>query len=218
MHDVFSDLLASGASLFGQGSRLLKLRFPESAGIGPEVLLPHKLHGEEALSQNYRYTLDCLSADTHLELKIFLGQAVEIRLLLPDGGYRLLTGLVTIAAHAGADGGFARYTLTIEPALATLTHRRNSRVFQDKTVPTIVLAILDEHLASNPGFSGAFQYREVLTKTYPVRSYCLQYRESDLAFVTRLLADPLRQTSCRLKNLIFKFRGNDESGLFQGIY
>jgi hypothetical protein len=31
------------------------------------------------------------------------------------------------------------------------------------------------------------------------------------------LPSPLRQTSCRLENLIFRFRGNDESGLFQGI-
>ena len=143
MRDVFSDLLASGVSLFGQGSRLLRLRFSEASGIGSEVLLPHQLHAEEALSQNYRYRLACLSADTHLELKTFLGQAVEISLLLPDGGYRRLTGLVTAAAHAGADGGFAQYILTIEPALATLTHRRNSRVFQDKTVPQIVTAILD---------------------------------------------------------------------------
>ena len=171
---MFADLLASGVSLFGQGSRLLKLRFPEGSGIGPEILLPHKLHGEEGLSQNYRYTLTCLSADTHLELKTLLGQATEVSLLLPDGGTRLLTGLITAASFAGADGGFAKYVLTIEPALATLTHRRNSRVFQDQTVPQIVLTILDEHLARNPAFTGAFQYRDLLTKTYPNRSYCLQ--------------------------------------------
>ena len=189
MHSSLSDLVAAGVSLFGQGARLLKLRFPESSGLGEESLLPHRLSGEEGLSENYRYTLDCLSADTHLELKRLLGQPVEIALLLPDGGSRLLTGLVTHAAQNGADGGFAQYVLTIEPALATLRHRRNSRVFQDKSVPQIVCSILDEHLATNPAFTGVFQYRNRLTKNYPVRSYCLQYRETDLAFIERLLAE-----------------------------
>src|SRR5664279_5079403 len=130
---MLSDLRSSGASLFGQGSRLLKLRFAGSSGIAEESLLPHRIHGEERLSQTYRYVLECLSPDAYLELKTLLGQPVEIALLLSDGGSRLLTGLVTAAEQNGADGGFARYTLTIEPALATLTHRRNSRVFQDKS-------------------------------------------------------------------------------------
>ena len=189
MYATLADLAASGVSLFGQGSRLLKLRFAESSGFEAETLLPHRLTGEEGLSVGYRYVLECLSADTHLELKSLLGQPAEISLLLPDSGARLLCGLVTQASQAGADGGFARYVLTLEPALSTLRHRRNSRVFQDKTVPQIVTCILDEHLAGNAAFPGTFQYRSLLTKDYPVRSYCLQYRETDLAFIERLLAE-----------------------------
>ena len=189
MSSALSDLLASGAAVFGQGSRILKLRFAEGSGIPEDTLLPHRVQGEESLSKNYRYTLDCLSADANLELKELLGQPVELSLLLPDGGERLLTGLVTRAEHQGADGGFAKYTLTIEPALATLTHRRNSRAFQEKTVPEIVAAILDEHLAANPAFTQSFQHQAQLSQTYPSRSYCLQYRESDLAFIERLLAE-----------------------------
>ncbi len=189
MHSTLSDLAASGVSLFGQGSRLLKLRFAESSGLGAETLLPHRLVGEEGLSTGYRYVLECLCADTHLELKSLLGQPVEVSLLLPNGGNRLLCGLITQAFQAGADGGFAKYVLTLEPALSTLRHRRNSRVFQDKTVPQIVSSLLDEHLSGNPTFTGVFQYRSLLTKDYPVRSYCLQYRETDLAFIERLLTE-----------------------------
>lgn len=69
MFSVLSDLLASGVALFGQGSRILKLRFSEASGIPDDTLLPHRVQGEEALSKNYRYTLDCLSANAHLELK-----------------------------------------------------------------------------------------------------------------------------------------------------
>lgn len=189
MHTTLADLAASGVSLFGQGSRLLKLRFPESSSFGSETLLPHRLVGEEGLSVGYRYVLDCLSPDIHLELKGLLGQPAEVSLLLPDGGHRLLCGLITQATQNGADGGFAKYVLTLEPALATLCHRRNSRIFQDKTVPQIVACILDEHLAGNAAFTGVFQYRNLLTRNYPLRSYCLQYRETDLAFIERLLAE-----------------------------
>ena len=145
MLNSLPDLLSSGVSLFGQGARIFKLRFSEQSGIPEDTLLPHRIVGEESLSQLYRYTLDCLSVDTHLELKELLGQPIEVAILLPEGGERLLTGLVTRAEQAGADGGFAKYVLTIEPALATLAYRRNSRVFQDKTVPQIVETILNEH-------------------------------------------------------------------------
>ena len=182
-------LRATGALVFGQASRLLRLRFAEGAGMGEEALLPHRLHGEEGLSQHYRYTLDCLSPDARLELKTLLGQPVEIGLLLPEGGERLYTGLITRAEQVGADGGFARFTLTIEPALALLAHRRNSRVWQDKTVIDIVSALLEEHQAANPAFAGRFTWRDATRQRYPPRSYCLQYRETDLAFLERLLAE-----------------------------
>jgi type VI secretion system secreted protein VgrG len=184
-----ADLAASGAALFNQQARLIRLRFAEANGISPEALLPQRIKGDERLSASYRYELDCLSPDIHLELKQLLGQPVEIGLLLPEGGERLLTGLVTRAEQRGADGGFALYRLTIEPALATLIHRRNSRVFSDKTIPEIVSSLLDEHLAANPAFTQSFQYEARLDKTYPQRSYTLQYRESDLAFIERLLAE-----------------------------
>jgi type VI secretion system secreted protein VgrG len=186
---ALSSLLSSFASPFGQHARLLRLRFGDDSGLPPDLLLPHKLDGEERLSACYRYELECLCSDMHLELKELLGQPVEIGLLLADGDERLLAGLVTAARHLGGDGGFARYNLTIEPALATLVHRLNSRVFQDLSVPDIVQAVLNEHLAANPVFAQSFSVDVELTGTYPARSYCLQYRESDLAFITRLLAE-----------------------------
>lgn len=186
---ALESLRAAGASLFAQHARLLRLRFAANARIDGEMLLPHRIHGEEGLSANYRYVLDCLSPDAGLELKALLGQPVEVGLLLPDGGERLYSGLVTRVEQRGADGGFGLFTLTIEPALALLAHRRNSRVFQDKTVPEIVKAILQEHQSSNPAFSHSFLLRDDTVLKYPQRSYCLQYREADLAFIERLLAE-----------------------------
>jgi len=166
---TLSDLAAAGVALFSQNARLLRLRFAPDSGLASESLLPHRLHGEEGLSQNYRYTLDCLAPDTRLELKTLLGQPIEIGLLLPDGGERLYTGLITRADQVGADGGFGLFTLTIEPALALLALRRNSRVWQDKTVPEIVAALLSEHQTTHPAFRRSFTFRDVTRQRYPSR-------------------------------------------------
>jgi type VI secretion system secreted protein VgrG len=184
-----SSLLSSFGAAFSQHARLIRLRFADDSGLAPDLLLPNRLSGTEALSSCYRYDLECLSADAHIELKDLLGQPVEISLLLPEGDMRVMAGIVTQAKQLGSDGGFSRYGLQMEPALATLSHRMNSRVFQDKSVPEIVTAILLEHIAANAVFAASFTVDDQLAKTYPPRSYCLQYRESDFAFITRLLAE-----------------------------
>jgi type VI secretion system secreted protein VgrG len=184
-----SALLSSFASAFLQDNRLLVLHFAPASGIADDVLLPHTLNGSEALSTSYHFELNCLSLDTQLELKHFQGQVVEIGILQNDGERRYLNGIVSSARSLGSDGGFAQYSLSIEPALALLTHRVNSRAFQDKSVVEIVSTILDEQRAANPVFQASFKTETQLNQTYPTRSYCLQYRESDLAFITRLLRE-----------------------------
>lgn len=187
--DLLAALRASGASIFSQDNRILTLRFAESSNLGEDTLLPHHLAGEEGLSKNPRHILTCLSVHAYLELKNLIGQPVEIGLLLPDGGQRVFTGIVTAARRGNANGGFCVYVLTVESALTALALRRNSRNYQDMSVPEIVKALLDEHIAGNPVFAASFQYRDKLRRQYPKRSYCNQYRETDLAFIERLLAE-----------------------------
>ncbi|KPC50389.1 type VI secretion system Vgr family protein [Amantichitinum ursilacus] len=183
-----SDLIASFASAFTQDSRVLELHFG-SGGPLPGTLLPHVLEGSHQLSNGYVYTLQCLSSDTSLELKTLLGLAVEVDILSADGGQQVITGVVSAAAAKGSDGGFARYDLTIEPPFSLLRLRTASRVFQDLSVPDIVKTVLDEHVSNNPVFGAHFATRFDLSKTYPSRSYTVQYRESDLDFLHRILAE-----------------------------
>src|SRR5690606_28485735 len=203
--DALSPLLAAFASAFTQDRRLFTLHFTD-ASLDTE-LLPHTLSGEEHVSAPYRLQVECLCTDISLELKQLIGTGVDVAIQLGDGGERLLSGIVTQAQQLGADGGFAGYGLIIEPALAILKLRRNSRVFQDKSVVDIVGIVLDEHIASNPVFAQCFRHREQLTQDYPPRSYCQQYRESDLAFIERLL---------REEGISYRFEfdhGSDEAGL-----
>ncbi|MBM3114921.1 type VI secretion system Vgr family protein [Jeongeupia naejangsanensis] len=179
-------MLAAFASAFNQDRRLLSLQLGDD-GLFGERLLPQTLRADEALSKPYRYELECLSPDADIELKTLLGLPAELGIETADGGSVVRTGIVTAARSLGSDGGFARYGLTIEPPLALLQHRRTSRVHQDLNVPDIVKAIIAEHAASNPVFQSHFAVEFELSQTYAPRSYCLQYRESDLDLIQRLL-------------------------------
>ncbi|UTH73761.1 type VI secretion system Vgr family protein [Chromobacterium sp. IIBBL 290-4] len=178
-------LLASFASAFGQDRRVLTLQLG-TGQIAAEQLLPLSLQAEEGISQPYRYTLTCLSPDTHIELKSLLGQPARIGIEDASGGESIRCGVVSEARLADADGGFARYELTIEPPFALLRHRRTSRVFQDLTVPDIVQQILTEHQQANPAFARV-QTLAIQVQPAQPRSYTLQYRESDYDFIVRLL-------------------------------
>ncbi|WP_293933523.1 contractile injection system protein, VgrG/Pvc8 family, partial [Iodobacter sp.] len=93
------------------------------------------MSGREGVSQAYRYQLDCLSPDGALELKSLLGLPVVVSISTAEGGLIERCGVVSQAALAGSDGGFARYHLSIEPPFALLRYRSTSRVFQDLSVP-----------------------------------------------------------------------------------
>ncbi|MFT3930595.1 MAG: type VI secretion system tip protein TssI/VgrG [Spongiibacteraceae bacterium] len=203
--DVLSNVLAAFASAFNQDERLFTLHFSD-ASLDAE-LLPHTIVAHEHISAPYVFDIECLSSDTSLPLKTFIGCGVDIAVQLGDGSERVVSGVVTASQQLGSDGGFARYGLTVEPAYSALKLRRNSRVFQDKSVVDIVGLILEEHIQNNPVFAQCFRHREQLTQDYPTRSYCQQYRESDFAFIERLL---------REEGISYYFdfeHGSDEIGL-----
>ncbi|MDR1423088.1 MAG: type VI secretion system Vgr family protein [Azoarcus sp.] len=189
--------IASFANAFAQNNRLIKLRLGDGRRHARQ-LLPQTLIGKEALSAPYHHEVICLSTHAALEPESFLGLPAQIGILTAhadglDIGEQeteiIRCGIVTGIDTLPSDGDFTKYKLSIEPPFALLRHRHTSRVFQDISVPGIVKTILDEHLATNPAFTKTFAHRFELTQTYPERPYCLQYCETDLAFVERLLAE-----------------------------
>ena len=181
------NVLAAYASPFTQSRRIVQLAL--AGGSAPDTLLAHRVIGHEVINNSYRVTVEALSADSFIESKELLGQGAAIKVRTADGDERIVTGVVTQVGFGGMNGGLTRYFLQIEPLLATLAHRTNSRTFQDKTVIDIVTAILQEHIERNPVFAKYFALDNKVNKTYPTRSYCQQYQETDLAFITRLLAE-----------------------------
>ena len=118
-----------------------------------------------------------------------IGKKVEITVSHAGGGdTRKLAGAIVEAERTSETGddkeGDDRGTeITIRPRLWRLGQRTNCRTFQDLTAPEIVKKVLE-----TAGFSAADQSWK-LTGDYPKRVYTAQYRETDLAFVLRLLSE-----------------------------
>jgi type VI secretion system secreted protein VgrG len=169
--------------LFGTGlsqhARLITLTTSQQSDL-PETLAVEQFSGHEAVNALFAFDVDALSTSTYLELSAFIGEELTVGLLQPDGSRRVWHGLCTAASWLGADGCVARYRLTLEPALALLTLRRDCYLFQEKTARDII----SELLADYPQVDFAFE----VTRQLAVRPICTQYRESDFAFLVRLLA------------------------------
>ncbi len=138
----------------------------------------------EALSTPFDVEVE-LWCDTHdLDLEALLWTSTSVCLDDVDAGaQRAWHGVVEEAEHLGARGERAAYRLRLRPALHGLAYRVRSRVFQDQDAPAIVKAVLRG--------AGVPDDRVVwrLTARYPTRELCMQYRESELDFVSRLLED-----------------------------
>ena len=169
-------------------------------GEGPvSELMVERFSAVDTLSEPFLLSLSTLSLNTHIQPHALLGQRVTLNATLSDGSRSKRSGLVFHAAQGPADGGMVRYRLTVQPWVAMLAHGSHSRVWQDKSVTQIIDDVLG---ADSYRSHAAWQWGEVAEDgstedlqaflaqgpNAGVRSYCVQYRETDLAFVQRLLA------------------------------
>jgi type VI secretion system secreted protein VgrG len=147
--------------------------------LGPDALFLVGLSGREGLSQLFRFDLDLL-ADNHKEIAFdkLLGQPVSIALALGGGKVRYFNGILSRFSQGGRDSTFTRYRAELVPQLWLLTRRVQSRIFQHLTVPEILKKVLK-------GLDVQFE----LQGTFHPRNYCVQYRESDFAFASRLMEE-----------------------------
>lgn len=173
-----------GMPRFTQSNRLLRLYTP----LGDNTLLAESLHGEESLESGFCLHISALSTDASLSLRSLLGQPLLLQLVADAGNStRAFHGHVTAAEICGANGGLARYKLTVEPWTAFLGLGRDSRIFQDKSVLDIVNIVFGSYLGKGK-LAPAWRL-DVDRSRYPQRSLVTQYQESDLAFVERLMSE-----------------------------
>lgn len=153
----------------------------EAGSFTERDLSVDRLTGREALSEPFTFTLDFFPVSGRpLDLDALAGAGARVTLRRPDGAERHVHGILWTVELTGVAHGRPRYRARVVPKLARLGVVRRSRVFQGRSVPQIVKQVLDAAGVAN---------RDVLQGGHAARAYCLQYRESDLEFVSRLLEE-----------------------------
>jgi type VI secretion system secreted protein VgrG len=109
-----------------------------------------------------------------------VGSAVTIGVKLGDGEtYRPIHGIVSRFSQSGDEGRFAVYQAEVVPKLWLLTRAADCRIFQEKSVPSIIEEVFSDF--------GVTDYSLSLTANYDAWDYCVQYRETAFNFVSRLM-------------------------------
>ena len=159
-----------------QGERVLTVSTP----LGPNVFTLAGLSGREEISRLFSFQLDLLSENNKdAPLDRLVGQSTTIELALPGGGSRFFSGIASRVSQGTRGARFTSYRAEIVPQLWLLTRTQQSRIFANRTVPEIVRQVLGD--LSNVEMR--------LVANYQPRNYCVQYRESDFAFVSRLMEE-----------------------------
>ena len=156
-------------------SRVMEISTP----LGDDVLLFHRMNAREELSRLSEFQIDLLSERSDINLDEIMGKHVTVKLELPDDKIRYFSGYVTRFAQIGTHGRYHLYQAMVRPWLWFLTRTSNCRIFQGITVPDILKKVFDEHTIADVKFE--------LTGTYRVWEYCVQYRETDFNFASRLM-------------------------------
>jgi len=147
--------------------------------LGEDVLLLTGMSGTEQLGRPFEYRLELASEDHQIKAEDIVGQNATVRLDVLAGGTRYFNGYVSRFTQLTAAGGLARYRATVVPWLWFLTRTADCRIFQDKTVLDILKDVFKRHELTN--------FEEALSGRYSTREYCVQYRETDFNFVSRLM-------------------------------
>ncbi|HEY0585299.1 MAG TPA: type VI secretion system Vgr family protein [Pseudoduganella sp.] len=185
-NDILTQVYAALAQ-FSSASRLYELKLESDGEYGAGGLLVEAFLADDALQEAGVREVIVLSTSAGVSLQSLLGQRAAVQASLADGSRTSFHGYISGAAMLGSEGGLARYRLRITPWLWLATQRRNSRVWQDKSVADIVDAVFSEY---SPHASWRWsEDAHTAMQSIPPRSYCCQYRESDYDFVRRLLTE-----------------------------
>ena len=147
--------------------------------LGDDVLLFHRMTGNETLGRLFRFDLELLSKNPDIKFEDLLGQNVTVRLDLTPDKARYFNGYVSRFTLSGSLGDLNVYQATVRPWLWFLTRTADCRIFQEMTVPDIIKQVFRDH-----GFT---DFEEALSGAYRTWPYCVQYRETDFNFVNRLM-------------------------------
>ncbi len=138
--------------------------------------------GKEELSHLFSFHLDLASEDWEIDLDAVVGQPASLTIKSLEGE-RTIHGIVSWMEGGGKGEKFAPYKAILVPEVWLLSRFFRSRIFQKVTVKDIVQEVL-----KGAGIPTS-RFRFALKRSLPAREYCVQYRETDWAFISRLLEE-----------------------------
>jgi type VI secretion system secreted protein VgrG len=150
-----------------------------STPLGKDTLLLVGFSGHEGISQLYSFQLDLIAENkTDVAFDKLLGQKVTVTQVLPKGKKRYFNGLCSRFMQGARDDKFTAYQMEIVPQFWLLTRRVQSRIFQHISVVDILKKVLT-------GLDVTYE----INGSFAPRDFCVQYRESDFNFASRLMEE-----------------------------
>jgi type VI secretion system secreted protein VgrG len=160
---------------FVSANRLISVTTP----LGDDVLLLASFSGVEAISSLFSFHLDLMSNQGPIDFSAIIGKSVTISIAQADNTPRYFNGLVSRFTASGASDGFTKYQMEVVPWTWMLTRYADCRIFHNKSVSDIL-----QQVFSDRGFT---DFTLSLSGTYSPIEYCVQYRETDFNFISRLM-------------------------------
>ena len=149
--------------------------------FGANKVLVRSFEGEEQISGLFHYTVVLDSEDASLVFANIVGKAVTLNIPLSSGDTTYVNGIVGRFSQLGRDDRMITYVADLYPWLWLLTKNTDCRIFQNKSSIDIIKQIFQD--------LGFADFSDKTTGTYDPREYCVQYRESSFAFVSRLMEE-----------------------------
>ena len=148
------------------------------SSFGGDDLVVRSVRGSESISEPFVYEVELESGERALKLETAVGKGMSVAVARTGPEPRWIDGVVTRFAQTPGSVRTASYRAELRPWLWLLTLRADCRTFQGKSVPTILETL----------FKGR-AFRSQLTASYDPREFCVQYRETDFAFASRLMEE-----------------------------
>ncbi|HUG96865.1 MAG TPA: type VI secretion system tip protein TssI/VgrG, partial [Nitrososphaera sp.] len=172
-----------------QKQRLLTIE----TSLGTDVLLVQGFNATEHLSGLFYLNIELMaerSKADQVKPESLLGTLATLTVALDDdfsgGKMRIFNGVVKKFSLGSQDERFCYYSMQLVPWSWLLSQKADCRVFQDLSALDIIKKIFDDIKGK---FSSLVKYKDATTKSYTKLDYCVQYRESDLNFVSRLMEE-----------------------------
>ena len=156
--------------------------------LGKDFLLINRMIVHEGISQLFSIEAEVLHEEKEgwripepIDHNKILGQEVTIWITQGENDEgRTYSGFVSEFGFGWKSERFSVYSMKIVPVLWTYSQNSQSRIFQQKTVPSIIKEVLQD-IENSIVWETEYEYKP--------RNYCVQYRESDFAFISRLMEE-----------------------------